>query len=79
MDNQGKPFGTFKGKGVEDCWNVGIQFEGYEIPDVGAAIPRYLAHQLTRELYYEMVEWASGKVVLNRPICKMVIMSVGFG
>ena len=39
------------------------QFEGYEVPDPKVAIPLYLSHTTTRNLYNKMVEWAMHKYI----------------
>ena len=73
---KGKPFGKFMG-------NINIErmerelfrqdFEGDKIPDAAVAIPAYLSHQSTRDLYKELVTLAVDKTVVSPN--KMVSLS----
>lgn len=39
------------------------KFEGYKVPNPSVAIPLYLSHPTTRNLYNKMVEWAMQKYI----------------
>ena len=61
-----KPYAKFKRERemLADGRNMFKEkFEGYEVPDPKVAIPLYLSHTTTRNLYNKMVEWAMHKYI----------------